>query len=91
MPKDRNGDKIVSKQELFEIIEDDRTIEVDREKHHRHNMEFVTVVAYIDDKPYMGTYTIDGEWGMTDEDVEFSPAKCEKVVVDKWSRISHSL
>ena len=78
----------LSHQELLNIVlEDEKTVEIKRVKHHRHNMEFVTVVFMPDlslpqfpgiaqSHCYSVTYTVSSDEGIMNE----GDYDCDRVV-----------
>lgn len=72
----------IDRDHLFDLLEG--SIEVSRTKHHRHNQEFVTVVVFMDEKPYIGTYEVDAVEGIPDMDVDFVPAVKKTVITEIW-------
>ncbi len=57
-----------------------------REKHHRHNMEYITFVFSYEDKWWEGQFMQDSEWGNEKESIECFEVEPYYVSVIKWKR-----
>lgn len=66
----------LTREEFEGVIEDDDTIEIEREKHHRHNMEYIEIVFKRDGKHFSTTYTVSDMEGIHFD--EF-PLDCHEV------------
>jgi hypothetical protein len=73
----------IDKEELFELLEQDGTIEIDSSPT-KHDCSLTTSIVYKDGKTYQVEYESSYENGIEDDEFELVEVEPYKIEVTKW-------